>query len=250
MALTPMGMTCRLAAADSGYRLHGSKAWITNAPCADIAVVWAKDPSGRIKGVIVERGMEGFSTPTTQNKWSLRASATGDLVFDNVWIPPTHILPEKDGLGAPLGCLDQARYGIAWGALGIAMACYDAAKQYALGRHQFNQPIAQFQLTQQRLADMLTQITQIQLLCWRLGTLMDQKRATTAQISMAKRQSVVAALSIARSARQLHGAMGITGDFPMMRHMMNLESVVTYEGTHEIHTLILGHAITGLPAFA
>ena len=246
----PAALATRLTDQGDYYLLNGAKMWISNAPHADIAVVWAKDENARIKGVLVERGMSGFSTPTTTKKWSLRASSTGELVFDNVRVPKSHILPNKDGLGAPLLCLDRARYGIAWGALGAAMACYDAAKQYALTRQQFGRPIAQFQLTQKKLAEMLTQITQIQLLCWRLGGLMNEGKATTAQISMAKRQSVYNAIEIARAARQIHGAMGISGEFPMMRHIMNLESVLTYEGTHEIHLLILGHDITGLPAFA
>ena len=231
------------------YLLNGSKMWISNSPKADVAVVWAKSEEGRIHGLLVERGMEGFSTPETHNKWSLRASATGELVFDNVKVPKENLLPNKSGLGAPLMCLDSARYGISWGALGAAMDCYDAARRYSLERIQFDKPIGSFQLTQKKLAEMLTEITKAQLLCWRLGKLMDEGKATTAQISLAKRNNVAMALDIAREARQIHGGMGITGEYPMMRHMMNLESVVTYEGTHDIHLLILGHEITGIPAF-
>ena len=231
------------------YLLNGAKMWISNAPFADIAVVWAKNEEGRIKGIIVERGMEGFTTPETHNKWSLRASATGELVFDNVKVPKENVLPNKDGLSAPLGCLDSARYGIAWGAIGAAMDCYDSALRYALQRQQFDKPIASFQLQQKKLAEMITEITKAQLLCWRLGTLKNQGKATSAQISMAKRNNVDMALHIAREARQIHGAMGITGDYPIMRHMMNLESVITYEGTHDIHLLITGNDITGIGAF-
>ena len=231
------------------YLLNGTKMWISNSPDADIAVVWAKNESGRMKGLIVERGMEGFTAPVIHGKWSLRASSTGELVFDNVKIPKENLLPGKDGLGAPMMCLDSARYGIAWGTIGAAMDCYDAAKRYALERIQFDKPIASFQLTQKKLAEMLTEITKGQLLNWRLGNLMDQGKATSAQISMAKRNSVEVALNVAREARQIHGGMGITNEYPIMRHLMNLESVLTYEGTHDIHLLILGHEITGIPAF-
>jgi len=232
------------------YLLNGAKMWISNSPKADVAVVWAKNEAGRIHGLLVDRGMPGFSTPETHGKWSLRASTTGELVFDNVKVPKENILPGKSGLGAPLMCLDSARYGIAWGALGAAMDCYDSARRYARERIQFGKPVASFQLVQKKLAEMLTEITKAQLLNWRLGTLMNEGKATTPQISMAKRNSVDAALTIARSARQIHGAMGITGEYPIMRHMMNLESVVTYEGTHDIHLLILGNEITGIPAFS
>lgn len=245
----PSGMETKLEDKGDYYLLNGSKTWITNSPLADVAVVWAKNEQGRIKGVIVERGMEGFSTPEIYGKWSLRASCTGELVFNDVKIPKENILPNKDGLGAPLGCLDKARYGIAWGAVGAAMDCYESARKYASERLQFNKPIASFQLTQKKLAEMLTEITKAQLLNWKLGKMMDEGKATTAQISLAKRNNVAMALDIAREARQIHGAMGITGDYPMMRHMMNLESVVTYEGTHDIHLLILGADITGIPAF-
>ena len=231
------------------YLLNGAKMWISNSPKADVAVVWAKNEAGRIHGLILERGMAGFSTPETHGKWSLRASTTGELVFDNVKVPKENLLPGKSGLGAPLMCLDSARYGIAWGALGAAMDCYDSARRYAMERIQFGKPIASFQLMQKKLAEMLTEITKAQLLNWRLGVLMNEGKATTPQISMAKRNSVQTALEIAREARQIHGGMGITGEYPIMRHMMNLESVMTYEGTHDIHLLILGNEITGISAF-
>lgn len=245
----PGGMVTNIKDKGDHYLLNGAKMWISNAPFADIAVVWAKNDEGRIKGLIVERGMEGFSTPETHNKWSLRASATGELIFDNVKIPKENILPNKDGLGAPLGCLDSARYGIAWGAIGAAMDCYDTALRYAKERIQFDKPIAGYQLQQKKLAEMITEITKAQLLTWRLGVLKNEARATTAQISMAKRNNVEMALKIAREARQILGAMGITGEYSIMRHMMNLESVITYEGTHDIHLLITGLDITGIPAF-
>ncbi len=245
----PGGMLTHFKDMGDHYLLNGSKMWISNAPKADLAVVWAKNEEGRIHGLIVERGMEGFSTPETHNKWSLRASTTGELVFDNVKVPKENLLPGKSGLGAPLMCLDSARYGISWGALGAAMDCYDSARRYSLERIQFDKPIASFQLVQKKLAEMLTEITKAQLICWRLGKLMDEGKATTQQISLAKRNNVAMALDVAREARQIHGAMGITGDYPVMRHMMNLESVVTYEGTHDIHLLILGNEITGIPAF-
>ena len=246
----PGGMVSKIEDKGDYYLLNGSKMWISNSPAADIAVVWAKDESKRIKGMIVERGMDGLSTPKTGGKWSLRSSLTGELVFDNVKVPKENIFPNKDGLGAPLGCLDKARYGISWGAIGVALDCYDAAKKYSLERHQFDKPIASFQLIQKKLAEMLTEITKAQLLCWRLGSLMDKGKVSSAQISLAKRNNVEIALKIAREARQIHGGMGITNDYPMMRHMMNLESVITYEGTHDIHLLILGHDITGIPAFS
>ena len=245
----PGGMTTNIKDMGDYYILNGAKMWISNSPFADVAVVWAKNDEGRIKGVLVERGMEGFTTPETHNKWSLRASATGELVFDNVKIPKDNILPNKDGLGAPLGCLDSARYGIAWGTIGTAMDCYDTALRYAKQRIQFGKPIASFQLQQKKLAEMITEITKAQLLTWRLGVLKNEGRATTAQISMCKRNNVDMALNIAREARQILGAMGITGEYSIMRHMMNLESVVTYEGTHDIHLLITGMDITGENAF-
>jgi glutaryl-CoA dehydrogenase len=245
----PGGMTTNFKDMGDHYLLNGAKMWISNAPFADIAVVWDKNEAGKIHGLIVERGMEGFTTPETHNKWSLRASATGELVFDNVKVPKENLLPNISGLKGPMGCLDSARYGIAWGAIGAAMDCYDSALNYAKERVQFDKPIAAFQLTQKKLAEMLTEITKAQLLTWRLGVLKNEDRATTPQISMAKRNNVEMALHVAREARQIHGGMGITGEYPIMRHMMNLESVVTYEGTHDIHLLITGMDITGMPAF-
>lgn len=245
----PAGMLTNFKDAGDHVILNGSKMWISNAPFADVAVVWAKDEAGEIYGLIVERGMEGFSTPETHGKWSLRASATGELVFDNVKVPKENILPGVKGLKGPLTCLSSARYGIAWGALGCAMDCYDTALRYTQQRVQFDRPIAGFQLTQKKLAEMITEITKSQLLNWRLGVLRDQDRATPAQISMAKRNSCDIALKVAREARQMLGGMGITGEFSIMRHMMNLESVVTYEGTHDIHLLITGMDVTGLNAF-
>ena len=246
----PGGMVTNYKDMGDHFLLNGAKMWISNSPFCDIAVVWAKNEEGRIHGLIVERDMEGFSTPETHNKWSLRASSTGELVFDNVKVPKANILPNKSGLGAPLGCLDSARYGIAWGAIGAAMDCYDTALRYSKERVQFDRPIAGFQLQQKKLAEMVTEITKAQLLTFRLGQLKNEEKATTAQISMAKRNNVDMALKIARDARQMLGGMGITGDYPIMRHMMNLESVVTYEGTHDIHLLITGMDITGLPAFS
>ncbi len=245
----PGGMTTNFKDAGDHYLLNGAKMWISNAPFADIAVVWAKNEAGKIHGLIVERGMAGFTTPETHNKWSLRASATGELVFDNVKVPKENLLPNVSGLKGPLGCLNQARYGIAWGAMGAAMDCYDTALRYAKERKQFNKPIAAFQLQQKKLAEMITEITKGQLLVWRLGTLKNENRATAAQISMGKRNSVEIAINIAREARQILGGMGITGEYPIMRHMMNLESVITYEGTHDIHLLITGLDITGEEAF-
>jgi len=245
----PGGMTTNFKDKGDHYLLNGAKMWISNAPFADIAVVWAKNEEGRIHGLIVERGMEGFTTPETHNKWSLRASSTGELIFDNVKVPKENLLPNKSGLGAPLGCLDSARYGIAWGAIGAAMDCYDTALRYAKERIQFDKPIAGTQLQQKKLAEMITEITKAQLLTWRLGVLKNEGRATTAQISMAKRNNVEMAIQIARDARQMLGGMGITGEYSIMRHMMNLESVVTYEGTHDIHLLITGMDITGISAF-
>ena len=245
----PGGMVTSFKDMGDHYLLNGAKMWISNAPFCHVAVVWAKNEEGCIHGLIVERGMEGFTTPETHNKWSLRASATGELVFDNVKVPKENLLPNKSGLGAPLGCLDSARYGIAWGAIGAAMDCYDTALRYSKERVQFDKPIGGFQLQQKKLAEMITEITKAQLLTFRLGQLKNEGRATTAQISMAKRNNVDMALTIARDARQMLGGMGITGDYPIMRHMMNLESVVTYEGTHDIHLLITGMDVTGIPAF-
>jgi len=235
----PSGMITNFKDKGDHYLLNGAKMWISNAPFAQIAVVWAKDENGRVHGLIVERGMEGFSTPETHNKWSLRASATGELIFDNVKIPKENILPNKSGLGAPLGCLDSARYGIAWGAIGAAMDCYDTALRYSKARMQFGKPIGQFQLQQKKLAEMITEITKAQLLTWRLGVLKN----------MAKRNNVDMAITIAREARQMLGGMGISGEYSIMRHAMNLESVITYEGTHDIHLLITGLDITGFSAF-
>jgi len=245
----PGGMETKYKDMGDHYLLNGAKMWISNAPFADIAVVWAKNEEGRIHGLVVERGMEGFSTPETHNKWSLRASSTGELIFDNVKVPKENLLPNKSGLGAPLGCLDSARYGIAWGAIGAAMDCYDTALRYSKERIQFGKPIAAFQLQQKKLAEMITEITKAQLLTWRLGVLRNEDKATTAQISMAKRNNVAMAIDIAREARQILGAMGISGEYSIMRHMMNLESVITYEGTHDIHLLITGMDITGENAF-
>lgn len=245
----PAGMITHYKDAGDHVILNGAKMWISNAPFADIAVVWAKNEEGVIHGMVVERGMEGFTTPETHDKWSLRASATGELVFDNVKVPKENIFPNVKGLKGPLGCLTKARYGIAWGALGAAMDCYDSALRYSKERIQFGKPIGGFQLTQKKLSEMVTEITKAQLMVWRLGVLMNENRATPEQVSMAKRNSVEIALNIAREARQIHGGMGITGEYPIMRHMMNLESVVTYEGTHDIHLLITGMDVTGINAF-
>ncbi|HEY5918453.1 MAG TPA: acyl-CoA dehydrogenase family protein [Chryseolinea sp.] len=246
----PSGMVTNFKDMGDHYLLNGAKMWISNAPKADVAVVWAKNEEGRIHGLVVERGMQGFTTPETHGKWSLRASTTGELVFDNVKVPKENLLPGKSGLGAPMMCLDSARYGIAWGAIGAAMDCYESSRRYATERIQFGKPIGSFQLIQKKLSEMLTEITKAQLINWRLGTLMNKGEASTAQISLAKRNNVQIALDIAREARQIHGGMGITGEFPLMRHMMNLESVLTYEGTQDIHLLILGNKITGISAFA
>jgi glutaryl-CoA dehydrogenase len=245
----PGGMLSNFKDMGDHYLLNGAKMWISNAPFAQVAVVWAKNEEGRIKGLLVERGMEGFETPEMHGKHSLRASTTGELIFNNVKVPKENLLTEKDGLGAPLMCLDSARYGIAWGAIGAAMDCYDSALRYSKERIQFNKPIASFQLIQKKLAEMITEITKAQLLTLRLGELRNENRATTAHISMAKRNNVDMALKIAREARQIHGAMGITNEYSIMRHMANLESVITYEGTHDIHLLITGHDVTGIAAF-
>ncbi len=245
----PAGMVTHFKDMGDHYLLNGAKLWISNSPFCDIAIVWAKDEKRRIHGLIVERGMEGFSTPETHNKWSLRASATGELIFQDVKVPKENLLPNKSGLSAPLGCLDSARYGIAWGAIGAAMDCYDTALRYSKERIQFGKPIGAFQLQQKKLAEMITEITKAQLLALRLGQLKNEDRATSAQISMAKRNNVNMAIIIAREARQMLGGMGITGEYPIMRHMMNLESVLTYEGTHDIHLLITGLDVTGFNAF-
>jgi glutaryl-CoA dehydrogenase len=245
----PGGMTTNFKDKGDHYLLNGAKLWISNSPFCDVAVVWAKNEEGRIHGLIVERDMEGFSTPETHNKWSLRASATGELIFEDVKVPKENLLPGKSGLGAPLSCLDSARYGIAWGAIGAAMDCYDTALRYSKERIQFGKPIASFQLQQKKLAEMITEITKAQLLALRLGQLKNEGKATSAQISMAKRNNVEMAIKIARESRQMLGGMGITGEYSIMRHMMNLESVITYEGTHDIHLLITGLDITGISAF-
>jgi glutaryl-CoA dehydrogenase len=246
----PGGMVTNIKDDGDAYILNGAKMWITNSPVADIAVVWAKDENGKIKGLIVEKGMKGFSAPEIHGKWSLRASVTGELVFEDVRVPKANLLPNVEGLKGPLGCLSKARYGIAWGAIGAALDCYDSSLRYSKERHQFGKALGQFQLTQKKLAEMITEITKAQLLAWRLGTLANKGQATPGQISMAKRNNVNMALEIAREARQIHGGMGITGEYSIMRHMMNLESVITYEGTHDIHLLITGMDVTGFNAFS
>lgn len=245
----PGGMTTNFVDKGDHYLLNGAKMWITSSPVADIAVVWAKNEQGKIQGLIVEKGMEGFSAPEIHGKWSLRASITGELVFEDVKVPKENLLPNVQGLKGPLSCLSKARYGIAWGTIGAALDCYDSALRYTQQREQFGKPIAGFQLTQKKLAEMITEITKAQLLVWRLGTLANEGKATPAQISMAKRNSCDMALKVAREARQMHGGMGITNEYPIMRHMMNLETVLTYEGTHDIHLLITGMDVTGLNAF-
>lgn len=245
----PNGMVTNLKDDGDAYILNGAKMWITNSPLADIAVVWAKDEAGKVRGVIVEKGMKGFTAPEIHGKWSLRASITGELVFEDVRVPKKNLLPNVIGMKGPLSCLTKARYGIAWGAIGAALDCYDSALRYSKERIQFGKPIGGFQLTQKKLAEMITEITKAQLLAWRLGTLAISGKMTPAQVSMAKRNNVQMALQIAREARQIHGGMGITNEYPIMRHMMNLETVLTYEGTHDIHLLITGMDVTGLDAF-
>lgn len=245
----PSGMTTRIVDDGDAYILNGAKMWITNSPVADISVVWARDEEGVVRGLIVEKDLPGYSAPEIHGKWSLRASVTGELVFEDVRVPKSQVLPNVGGLKGPLSCLSKARYGIAWGAVGAAMDCYDSALRYSKERVQFGKPIGQFQLTQKKLAEMITEITKAQLLVWRLGTLANKGKATPAQISMAKRNNVHMALEIAREARQIHGGMGITNEYPVMRHLMNLETVLTYEGTHDIHLLITGLDVTGLNAF-
>lgn len=232
------------------YLLNGAKMWITNAPLCDLAVVWAKNEDGKVQGLIVERGFEGFTTPETHNKWSLRASKTGELVFNDVKVPKENLLPNVMGLKGPLSCLNSARYGISWGVIGAAIDCYCTALQYSKERKQFGKPIGGFQLQQKKLAEFLTEITKAQLLCLQLGNLKNEHKATPAQISMAKRNNVKMAIDIARESRQILGGMGIMGEFPMMRHAANLESVITYEGTHDVHLLITGLDITGFNAFS
>ncbi len=245
----PAQMTTNIKDAGDHYILNGAKMWITNSPVADIAVVWAKDESGKIRGMVVETDSPGFSAPVIHGKWSLRASVTGELVFEDVKVPKENVFPDIRGLRGPLSCLTKARYGIAWGAIGAALDCYDSSLRYSLEREQFGKPIGGFQLTQKKLAEMITEITKAQLLVWRLGSLMNEGRHTPAQVSMAKRNNVHMALEIAREARQIHGGMGITSEYPCMRHLMNLETVLTYEGTHDIHLLITGMDVTGLNAF-
>jgi len=245
----PSSMLTNFKDAGDHVILNGAKMWISNAPFSQVAVVWAKNEAGDIQGLIVERGMTGFTTPTTHGKWSLRASSTGELVFDNVKVPKENIFPNVKGLKGPLGCLTKARYGIAWGTIGAAMDCYDTALRYSKEREQFGKPIGGFQLQQKKLAEMITEITKAQLLNWRLGVLMSEGRATPQQVSMAKRNACEIATNVCRDARQMLGGMGITGEYPIMRHMMNLESVITYEGTHDIHLLITGMDVTGLNAF-
>ncbi len=245
----PGSMQTHIKDDGDAFVLNGAKMWITNSPVADLAIVWAKEETGKVRGLIVDRDLDGFSTPEIKGKWSLRASITGELVFEDVRVPKDRLLPEVKGLRGPLSCLSKARYGIAWGAIGAAMDCYDSALRYSLEREQFGRPIGQFQLTQKKLAEMITEITKAQLLAWRLATLANAGQATPAQISMAKRNNVAMALDIAREARQIHGGMGITNEYPVMRHLMNLETVLTYEGTHDIHLLITGMDVTGLNAF-
>jgi glutaryl-CoA dehydrogenase len=245
----PAGMETRARRTGSGWSLSGTKRWITNGSIADIAIVWARDEEGEIRGFLVECDRPGFEAPEIRKKLSLRASVTSDLVMDSVEIPDANRLPDAVGLRAPLACLNQARYGIAWGAVGAASACYEAAVRYTKERTQFGRPIASFQLVQEKLADMLTEITKAQLLAWRLGRLKDAGRLHYAQTSLAKRNNVRIALEAARLARDLMGANGVTLEYPVFRHMANLESVYTYEGTDHMHTLILGEAITGLPAY-
>jgi glutaryl-CoA dehydrogenase len=248
----PGGMVTMAKKVDGGYNLNGAKMWITNGTISDVAVVWAKvdsDDSKSIRGFLVEKGMKGFTAPEMKGKYSLRASVTSELVFQDVFVPEENMLPNVLGLKGPLGCLTQARYGISWGAVGAAMACYESSVEYAKSRIQFGKPIARFQLVQAKLAEMLTEITKGQLLCLRLGQLKNDGKMKPAHVSMAKRNNVAMALDIARVARDIHGANGILGEYPIMRHMANLESVKTYEGTHDIHTLVLGQEITGIAAY-
>ncbi|MTB49421.1 acyl-CoA dehydrogenase family protein [Lewinella sp. W8] len=246
----PASMLTNIVDDGDAYILNGAKMWISNSPVADLAVVWARDEEGKIRGMVVDADSPGFSAPEIHGKWSLRASVTGELVFEDVRVPKENVFPDIKSMRGPLSCLNKARYGIAWGAIGAALDCYDSALRYSLEREQFGKPIGQFQLTQKKLAEMITEITKAQLLAWRLGTLANRGEATPAQISMAKRNNVNMALEIAREARQIHGGMGITSEYPVMRHMINLETVLTYEGTHDIHLLITGHDVTGLNGFA
>lgn len=245
----PGGMDTRAKSVEGGYILKGTKIWITNSPIADVLIIWARNEKGRIRGFILEKGMQGLSTPIMHGKLSLRASVTGEIIMDDVFVPSENELPSADGLSGPLGCLDNARYGIAWGALGAAEFCWHASRQYALDRKQFGHPIAANQLIQQKLANMQTQITLGLQGCLRLGRLKDEGKIDTPMISMMKRYSTLTALDIAREARDIHGGNGITEDFQVIRHMLNLETVKTYEGTADIHSLILGRAQTGIQAF-
>jgi glutaryl-CoA dehydrogenase len=244
----PGGMVTKAEKVDGGYKLNGAKMWITNGTLADVAVVWAK-LDGKVKGFLVEKGMEGFSAPEMKGKHSLRASVTSELIFQDVFVPEENILPNSNGLKSPLMCLTQARYGIAWGVTGSMMACYDTALSYAKSRVQFSKPIAAYQLTQAKLAEMVTEITKAQLLNHRLAVMKDQGKAKHTHVSMAKRNNCQKALEIARTAREILGANGILDEYPVMRHSANLESVYTYEGTHEMHTLIIGEDITGFAAY-
>ncbi|MBC8278118.1 MAG: acyl-CoA dehydrogenase family protein [FCB group bacterium] len=244
----PSGMITHAVKTDGGYILNGAKMWITNSPIADVLVIWAK-LDGVVSGFLVEKGWKGVSCPETKGKWSLRASVTGEIILDDVFVPETHRLPNANGIKCPLSCLSQARFGIAWGVLGAAMACYTSSVEYAKTRVQWGKPIGGFQMVQERLVKMLTEITKGQFLVYRLGQLKDQDKVTFQQISLAKRNNCEIALEIARIARDIHGANGISDEYPIMRHMMNLESVYTYEGTHSMHTLIVGSDITGLQAY-
>lgn len=245
----PGGMKTRAVKDGDSWVLNGAKMWITNGTIADVAIVWARTDEGPINGFLVEKGMDGFTAPEQKRKFSLRASVTSELVLQDVRVPESNRLPNIKGLKGPLGCLTQARYGIAWGALGAAQACYDEVLQYTKGREQFGKPLASFQLIQANLTEMVNEITKGQMLVWRLGKLKEADKARPEHVSLAKRNNVKAALVIARMARDMLGANGITGEYQTMRHMCNLESVYTYEGTHNIHTLIIGNDVTGIPAF-
>ena len=245
----PGGMVTTAKKTDGGYILNGAKMWITNGTVADVAVVWAKTDDGVVRGFLVEKGMKGFSAPVMKNKWSLRASVTSELIFDNVFIPEENLLPNVKGMKGPLGCLTQARYGIGWGAIGAAMAMYEASLKYAKERIQFDKPIASFQLVQEKLVWMLTEITKGQMMNLQVGRLKDSGYMKFQQVSMIKRNNVWVARECCKLARDIHGGNGISGEYPVMRHLMNIESVYTYEGTHDMHTLILGNDVTGIPAF-
>ena len=245
----PNGMVTRARKADGGFKVSGAKMWITNAPIADVFVVWAKDDAGEIRGYVLEKGMKGLNAPKIEGKFSLRASVTGEIVMDEVFVPDGNLLPNVKGLKGPFGCLTRARYGISWGAMGAAEFCWHAARQYTLDRHQFGRPLAANQLIQKKLADMQTEIALQLQVSLRIGRLMDEGRATPEMVSLAKRNSCGKALDIARMARDMHGGNGVSDEFHVIRHAMNLEAVNTYEGTHDIHALILGRAQTGLSAF-